>query len=177
MNKKRRRTEFVAISIVSAVILVFLFTGCGIYKFNDSSIDPNAKTINVHFFDNQAPIVNPTLSQKFTDELRNKILDQTRLTQVNSDSVDFDISGAITGYSISNAAVTNIEQASATRLTITVNVVFKDNLDSKKSFTQSFTRFADFPASESIDQVADNLIQTIDDQLTDDIFNKAFSNW
>jgi hypothetical protein len=160
-----------------AALFILALAGCGIYKLNDASIDPNAKTVNVHFFNNRAPIVNPTLAQKFTDALRNKILNQTRLTQVNSDSVDYDISGSITGYNVSNAAVTNVEQAAATRLTITVEVTFKNNLDDKKSFKQSFSRFADFPASQSIDEVADKLSQTINDQLTDDIFNKAFSNW
>ncbi|MCL6524592.1 MAG: hypothetical protein K6T34_08000 [Thermoflavifilum sp.] len=154
-----------------------LLAGCGIYSFTGASVDPNARTINVHFFENRAPIVNPTLAQKFTEALRNKILNQTHLTQVNSDSVDYDISGAITGYTVTTSGVTNVEQGATDRLTITVNVVFKDNLNPKKNFTQSFSRFADFPANQSIDQVADKLITQINDQLTDDIFNKAFSNW
>ncbi|PJJ75508.1 lipopolysaccharide assembly protein [Thermoflavifilum aggregans] len=169
MNK----ASLYAIGLCIAAVLC----GCGIYSFTGASVDPNAHTINVHFFENRAPIVNPTLAQKFTEALRNKILNQTHLTQVNSNSVDYDISGAITGYTISTSGVTNVEQSATDRLTITVNVVFKDNLNPKKSFTQSFSRFADFNANQSIDQVADQLIQKINDQLTDDIFNKAFSNW
>lgn len=160
-----------------SILFVGIISGCGIYSFTDASIDPKAKTVNVHFFENRAPIVNPTLAQSFTDALRNKILNRTRLAQVNSDSVDYDITGYISNYSISNAAVTNIEQASASRLTITVSVNFKNNINPKNDFSTSFSRYEDFPATQSIDQVSGKLTQNIDDQLTDDIFNKAFSNW
>ncbi|GAA4311949.1 LptE family protein [Compostibacter hankyongensis] len=157
--------------------ILMLLSSCGIYSFNGASIDPAAKTVNVHFIENKAPYNNPTLSQKLTEGLRTKITSQSRLAQVNSDEADYIFSGAITGYAVSNAAVTNVEQAATSRLTITVNIDFKSKLNPKANFSQSFSRSADFPASRSVTEVQDNLVTDINKQLVDDIFNKAFVNW
>lgn len=159
------------------MLIALTLSSCGVYSFSGASIDPGAKTVNVHFVDNKAPYNNPTLSQKFTQALRDKITSQSGLTQVNSDDVDYVFTGTITGYSVSNAAVTNIEQPTTSRLTITVSMEFKDRIDPKKNFTQSFSRSADFDASKSILDVQDNLVDQIDKELVDDIFNRAFVNW
>ncbi|HYD23083.1 MAG TPA: hypothetical protein VEB40_16480, partial [Flavipsychrobacter sp.] len=62
-------------------------------------------------------------------------------------------------------------------LNISIQVVFKSKLNEKSNFTQTFTRFADFNASQSLQSVETRLIDEIGTQLADDIFNKAFVNW
>ena len=158
-------------------LFALIYGGCGVYSFTGSSIEPGAKTVDVHYIENRAAIINPTLSQKLTQELRDKVTSQTRLAQVNSDNADYTIRGNITSYNISNAAVSNVENVAASRLTITVNITFKDNLDPKKNFEQSFSRSADYSASQDFNSVENQLVETINNQLTDDIFNKAFVNW
>jgi hypothetical protein len=54
---------------------------------------------------------------------------------------------------------------------------FKSKLNSKSDFTQSFTRFADFSATQNLQTVETRLIDEISDQLVDDIFNRCFVNW
>ncbi len=91
------------------------------------------------------------------------------------------MSGAITGYSyapISIQATNNNTApiAGASRLTITVSVKFTYDKDKKLSFEESFTKSKDFTGDISSQE--QQLIQDINKQLTDDIFNKAFnSNW
>lgn len=150
---------------------------CGIYSFTGASIAPGAKTVNVHYIDNKAPYNNPTLSQKLTDGLKQKITSQTGLAQVNSDQADYVFSGTITGYSTSTVAATNVEQPATARLTITVNMVMKCRINPKSDFTQSFSRSEDFDASKSLEAVQDQLVTDINKQLIDDIFNRAFVNW
>lgn len=162
---------------VLCCVIIMLLSACSIYSFNGASIDPAAKTVNVHFIENKAPYNNPTLSQKLTQSLREKITSQTRLTQVNDDETDYTFTGDITGYAVSNAAVTNVEQTATSRLTITVKIDFKSKINPKNDFSQSFSRSADFPASQSINEVQDKLVDDINKQLVDDIFNKAFVNW
>lgn len=172
-----KKIFFVLRAAAVLLLAASLMDSCGVYSFSGASIDPGAKTVNVHFIDNKAPYNNPTLSQKFTQALRDKISSQSGLTQENSDDVDYIFTGDITGYSVSNAAVTNIEQPTTSRLTITVSIDFKDRIDPKKNFTQTFSRSADFDASKSILDVQDNLVDQIDKELVDDIFNRAFVNW
>ena len=156
-------------------LLVILFSACGVYSFTGASIQ--GKTINIHVLENRAQNVVPTLSPTLTDKIRTRILSQTGLAPQNSESTDYDLSGAITLYQVTVSGVQNTQQASQNRLTITVMVNFKNKLNDKSSFNQSFTRFADFPATQTLQAAEPRLIEEIGNQLADDIFNKAFVNW
>ncbi len=57
------------------------------------------------------------------------------------------------------------------------NVKFDNLKDEKQNFESSFTRYADFDSSKNLAEVEDLLIRDINDQLTQDIFNKSVSNW
>ncbi len=161
-------------------LILFLFVAiviasCGVYSFTGATIE--GKTINIHVLENRAQNVVPTLSATLTDKIRSRILSQTGLAPQNSETADYDLEGQITMYQVSVSGVQQTQQASQNRLTISVNAIFTDRLDEKKSFTQTFTRFADFPASQTVQSVEAGLIDEIGTQLADDIFNKAFVNW
>lgn len=155
-------------------VFCFCFLSCGIYSFTGASVE--GKTINIHFIETKAPNAPPTLSASFTNKLRNRILSQTSLAQLNNDNTDYAIQGEITEYSVTVASI-NADAAAKNRLTISVNIQYENKLNAKANFTQTFTRFADFPSSQNIQSVETQLIATISEQLADDIFNKAFVNW
>jgi len=152
-----------------------MISGCGVYSFSGAHIE--GKTLNIHELDNKARNVEPSLAASLTDMLRSRILSQTGLTPVNSDDADYDMSGAITSYAVTVTGATSVQVASKNRLTISVQIKFKNRLNDKSSFTQTFTRFSDFDASQILDNVKAALITDIGTQLADDIFNKAFVNW
>ncbi|MFQ5335099.1 MAG: LPS assembly lipoprotein LptE, partial [Flavobacteriales bacterium] len=62
-------------------------------------------------------------------------------------------------------------------LTITVQARFVNTKDETKNFEQSFSRYADYESSKLLSDVEDDLVTEIIDQLKQDIFNKAVSNW
>ena len=140
--------------------LMCFVTSCGVY-----SIENNARTVV------------PSLSATLTEKLRQRILSQSSLSQVNNDMTDYDVSGAINGYDVTVASVTGKETSLLNRLTITVSITFKNKLNEKANFVQTFSRFADFSSDQNIQNVEVKLISEISDQLADDIFNKAFVNW
>lgn len=163
---------------VIQIVCVFLslaIGGCGVYSFTGASVE--GKTINFHTFENRARNVMPSLSATLTNKIRNRILSQTGLTPVNTDDADYDLSGFITNYDVSVTGVQNTQTASLNRLTITVQVDFKNRKNKKGSYQQSFSRFADFSATQALQSVEARLIEEIGTQLADDIFNKAFVNW
>lgn len=139
------------------------------------------KTINVAFFENNAPLVVNNLSTLFTEALKERIRSQSRLSIVRGES-DATMEGTITGFSYAPVSVqaTNNNTAplaTATRLTITVSVKYVNNKDKKLSpdFEQSFSRYTDFTGD--INSQEQNLIRIVNQQLSEDIFNKAFANW
>ena len=162
------------------VIPVFLFlvlnTGCGVYSFTGASIPPGAKTISIAYFTNNAPLVEPTLSQSITDALRDRFQQQTNLTLVNQNG-DLQLEGVITDYSTRPIAIQGNETAAMNRLSVQVKVKFTNTLEPDKDFESSFTRYEDYPSNQDINQVKDGLIPLINDALVDDIFNRAVVNW
>jgi len=167
-------------STVCFIAVSLIFTACS-YKLslNGSAIPVDLKTINIQYFENNAPLVVSTLSQQFTEAVKNRIRTQSNISIVRGEA-DAMISGAIIGYSIAPVSIqaTNANAppiAGASRLTITVNVKFVYDKDKKLSFEQSFTKYKDFTGDIASQEQA--LILDINKQLTDDIFNKAFNNW
>lgn len=163
-----------------AILLVFLLPACKTsFSFSGASVPPDAKSISVQYFQNQAPLAGPTMSQAFTDALRDYVTAQSHLPLVENGDLDF--TGAITGFYTQPVAVSStagaVGQSSLTRLTITVEVTYTDKNDPKKGFTASFSRYADYPSSQILSSVQNDLIQQIDKQLVQDIFDKAFNNW
>lgn len=155
---------------------------CKIYSFKDVSIPAQVKTIKINYLENKARYVNPQLSPQLTDKLRQKISNQTRLTQVQGDDANYEVSGYVSGYDLSTAAVSN-QQAASNRLTVTVHIVFVNHLDptgktvSPANFEADVSQPFDFPATQSLQQAEASLLPDILSNTTDAIFNKLFSNW
>lgn len=152
-----------------------VYSGCGIYSLSGATIE--GKTINVPAFENRAANVVPSLASELSNKIRDRVLSQTGLTAVNSPEVDYELKGTITRYDVSISGVQSNTAASQNRLTITVSIEFVNHLNEKDNFKSSFSRFADFPASASLQNVEQGLIDEIGKELADDIFNRAFVNW
>lgn len=157
-------------------VVIFLALGvAGCYSFTGASID--GKTINVHPFENRAYNVVPTLATALNEKIRNRIISQTGLAPVNNDEADYDIQGVISGYNVMPSGAANSSSVATNRLTITIEITFKNRKDDKQSFKQSFSRFSDFDGNQQLQSVEGGLIDDIGSQLAEDIFNKAFVNW
>jgi len=161
------------------IVLVFLLGGCGILQvsFTGGSVNPNAKTVYVATFPNNASLVNPRLSQEFTTALKDRIQNQTPLTIVDVKNADYVFEGAITGYSINPIALQSSDIAAMNRLTISVRITFKNKFEETLNFEQTFSRYSDYPSTLNFTGIESGLVQEIVSALTEDIFNKAFVNW
>ncbi len=165
-----------ALKYIFIVIVGVSLSACKIYSFSGASISTDTKTVNVGYIENNAALVNPTLSQTLTESLKDRIVSQTGLSLVRT-SADIEFEGNIVDYSVKPIAIQGNEYASQNRLTITVKIKFVNNKDESKNFDQAFTRYSDYPGSSNLATVEAELIKTINTQLIDDIFNKAFVNW
>jgi hypothetical protein len=163
------------------LLLICMAAGsCKIYSFKDVSIPPEVKTIRIGFIENRARYVDPQLSPQLTDKFKTKVSSQTKLVQVQSDNADYDVSSYISEYNITTAGVSN-QNASINRLTVTVHIALKNRLNDQKLGTPDFetdiTRNFDFPSTTSVPDAEASLTPEIISQMTDDMFNRLFSNW
>jgi hypothetical protein len=146
------------------------------YSMTGASISPDVKTFTIKYFPKTAPLGPATLSQVFTESLREKFLSQTSLAPVETDG-DLFFEGAIVGYSTQPLAIQPDETAAQNRLTISVTVKYINRKDEKQNFESTFSRYADYSSSQNLTSIEDELIRQINVQLVDDIFNKAVINW
>ncbi|MDR1006391.1 MAG: LPS assembly lipoprotein LptE [Bacteroidales bacterium] len=152
-------------------------TACaGGYSFTGASVSADTQTFAVETFVNRASIVQPILASDLTYALTNKIKSSTNLTAVDYDG-DLTFKGTITGYSITPTAISSNDKAAQNRLTITIRVEFINKKNPKQNFQQAFSRYKDYDSQLSLSSVEESLINQINEELVDDIFNKALVNW
>lgn len=167
--------QLFALVMLSSVVCG-LMTSCKVYSFTGASIAPDIKTVTIENFSNQSENGNSAVNQNLTDLLKNKFLSETNLSLANSGG-DVEFSGAVTGYSIRGQAPTADQTTALNRLTITVKVDYLNNKNDKENWSQTFTRYADYESTQNLADVERQLVNDINTQLAEDIFNKAFVNW
>ncbi len=167
---------FWAVLLIPLLLLIVpSFTSCNIYKFNEATIPDSIKTVKVNQIENRAQYINPQLSQRLSDKLRQKIVGQTRLSQTNNDNADWEISCTIQQYSFSTSAISN-QQAATNRLTVAIHIILNNRkADEVKDYDVS--RSFEFKGNQSFQQAEATLLEEMTRTLTDEIFNRLFSNW
>lgn len=134
------------------------------------------KTFSVDYFPNRARLVNPNLSQQFTDGLQEKLIRQTSYSQI-SENGDLEFSGQITDYEVRPMNIQEGDIAAQNRLTVGVKVKFTNNKDHGMDWEKSFTAYEDFDSNKSLSDAEETLVTEIVKKLTDDIFNASIANW
>jgi len=171
----KQKFIIVTLTLALSALLMIPLTGCGVYRFSDASVPDSIKVIKVNFIENKASYVNPQLSPRLTDRLRQKIIAQTRLTQTNRDDADWEITATITQYNFSTSAIAG-QQASNNRLTVGVQIAVYDRT-ANETKRYEVSRSFEFKGTLTFQAAEASLEEEMTRTLTDDIFNKLFSNW
>ena len=154
-----------------------MLQSCGIYSFTGTSIQPDVKTVTINYFEYLAPKVNPSLSNDITQALQEKFIKLTKLELVDIDG-DLEIVGSVTGYDVKATAITANESAAMNRLTVNVKINFINRKYPEEDFeNKSFSAYADFDATQSLDAVEASLCEEIIEKLCEDMFNATVANW
>ncbi|MBR0110375.1 MAG: LptE family protein [Bacteroidales bacterium] len=166
-----------ALRILALSLAAFAVSACGIYSFSGTSIKPDVKTITINYFEYKAMKVNPSLSNDLTEAVRNQFRRMTSLEQMDMDG-DLEITGQVTGYDVRASAVTAGDVAAMNRLTVTVKVDFTNRKYPEEDFTgKSFSAYADYESTTSLDAVESTLCAEIIDKIVEDIFNATVAQW
>ena len=163
--------------IVATYLLIVLTTqSCGIYSFTGGSTG-NAETIQIDYFPNNAILVEPSVSQKFTEALRDLFTVQTNLSLTTSNG-DLYFEGEITDYKVIPITATADQRAAQNRLTIAVRVRFYNKEIEEDNFERTFSFYSDFRDDQQlIGSVLDTALEEIFERLTQDIYNASVAKW
>ncbi|MFN8309700.1 MAG: LptE family protein [Chitinophagales bacterium] len=166
------------LTLAFAICCISILSSCKIYSFTGANIPSDIKTVTIDLFQNRANNGPANLGQLFTEKLKNKMVTEANLRQVNFDG-DLIFKGNITGYTFSSQAPTAQVQSGVNRLTITMMVSFVNKRYPAESWKQpeTFSRYAEVGGTENLASVESRLVDEINRQLVDDIFTKALVKW
>lgn len=176
LSAQRSNRRFIAGLTVIAVLL--LFSSCSIsFKLNGANINyQTTHSISISDFPNNAPMVNPTLSNNLTESIRDLFQRQTRL-QILRKGGDLELEGSIVGYDLSQGAISVDSYASESKLTIRVKVHFTNNVNPEESFEKEYSAYQTFDASQMLSDVQDELCSIIIKEIADNIYNDTVAKW
>ena len=152
--------------------------GCSIsYKFNGASIDySKTRSISVADFPNNAALVYAPLSNNLNDAIRDIYQRQTRL-EVLRRGGNLELEGEITGYTLTPMAVSADSYAAETKLTLTVRVRFTNNVAPEESFEKTYSAYQTFDSSRMLNDVQDELCNTMITEIAESIYNDTVAKW
>lgn len=159
--------------IIVLILITITIPGCW-YSFTGVSIPNDMKTLKIENFTNTSELVVPAFSQFFSQKLRDKFLAQSSLKQIDGEA-DLIIKGNITGYQIAPIALQGNDRAAQNRLTVNIEFQLISNKFEDYNKVYNVSNFVDFTTAYS--SAESQLIQEISEKLSQDIFNKTFSNW
>ena len=161
---------------IFATLSLLTLISCGPYSFTGVQ-QLTAKTFQVNYFQNNAPLIEPGLELQFTNSLQDLILNQTSLDLVKSGG-DLTYEGEITEYRISPTTATADNRAAQNRLTITVMVRFYDKNDEDAGLEQRFSFFHDYAGNaQLVGGQKETAHEEIFERITQDIFNATLAKW
>jgi hypothetical protein len=155
-----------------------MLSGCIIsYKFNGASIDySKIKSISIADFPNVAPLVYSPLSSSLSDGIRDIFQRQTRLELVRRGG-NLELEGEITGYQLTPMSVSADSYAAETKLTMTVRVRFTNNINPEDSFEKTYSAYQTFDASLMLNDVQEELCNTMITEIAEQIYNDTVAKW
>ena len=158
--------------------LCFLLSSCSIsYKMNGANINyQTTQSISIADFPNNAPLVNPTLSNALTEGIRDLFQRQTRLQMLRKGG-DLEIEGEITGYTVTQGAISADSYASEGKLTITVVVHFTNNVNPEESFDKTYTSYQTYDSNLLLTDIQDELCNAMITEFAENIFNDTVARW
>ncbi len=164
------------IGILIGYIIWSTILSSGCYSFRGITIPAEAQTFYVAELTNRAPSAPADIGQMFSETLKQKFLNQSRLNFTEL-GPDLSFSGEVTRFSVSSIAPQPGELSAFNRLDIAVKITYESSIDPEENWDNSFSFYQDFPRDQNFLDLQDQLIATIFQQLVEDIFNKAFTDW
>ena len=167
------RKNLIIFLVCSVSLLV---AGCGAYSFTGTNLSPDIKTFTVLNFNTGVAGGPANLPNQINEKIKEYFQRNTSLTLLPNNG-DLILEGTLTGYDVLPVAPTANDMAGFNRLNVTVQVRFTNTKDETKNFDQSFSFYADFPQSQTLNQNEARLLPTILDQIVQNIFNKSAADW
>lgn len=162
----------------AALVLAFVLPGCAYYSFTGATIPTHLETVSIPIVQDNSTSPVTGLSDLFTEMLSDRFVDQTRLVlEPDESSADVVLQATIERYVNQPTSVGAGEQAAQNRVSITVSVVYADQVEEEELLARTFTAAAEYSPAEQGFEGEQEAAELALDTIADDIFTAATSNW
>jgi hypothetical protein len=177
-EKSKLFAHFAHLFIIALFITYSLinFTGCCVYSFTGASVPKYLKNISIPPALDRSGSGEPGLGELFTTILTQKFVDDNTLQVSNKSNADASLTCIVTSLNDVPSVVSAGENVTTRRITIEVEVTYKDIVKRKTVFDKNYSGYADYAASGSI-SVRRNAIQAAIENITDNILIDTVSGW
>jgi hypothetical protein len=163
--------------ITYLILVIILLSSCKInYSFSGINIGKGIKTFQVNYIPNNAMIVEPGLNNEVRNELIDRIISRTNLTEAKTDG-DLVYDAEISEYSVTPVAMTADQTASQSRLTIAIKLNYTNNKKEEDNFDKTYKWHYDFAANQNLNSIKDEAHKEILKKIIGDIFNETLAKW
>jgi hypothetical protein len=157
-------------------LTVINFTGCCVYSFTGASVPQHLKTIAIPIAEDRSGSGEPGLKELLTQQLIQKFINDNTLQVTEKVNADAELDCVILPLSDAPAVVSAGENVQTMKITINIQVTYKDLVQRKTIFDKKFSNFSNYPSGGTIDQRRE-AIQAAIDLITEDILLDTVSGW
>lgn len=161
---------------IFSLFLIALLLSCS-YSFTGSSVPPHIKTVYISVFQDRTNSGEFNLGDRVTKQLIQRFIDDNTLIVSSINNANAIVSGTITTLTDSPSAISGKEQVSSRRITITIQVVYKDVVKKQTVFDKSFSDYTEYIVSGDITSVRKKAIDDTINKITENILLGVVSNW
>lgn len=178
--KYKRKSAFM--SLPAKIFFLFIttavinFAGCCVYSFTGASVPQHLKTIAIPIAEDRSGSGEPGLKELLTDQLIQKFINDNTLQVTEKVNADALLECVILPLSDAPAIISAGENVQARRITINVQVTYRDLVKRKTIFDKKFSDYGDYPSGGTISQRNDAIQEAID-KITEDILLDTVSGW
>jgi len=166
------------VPLLAFLIGASLLSSCTVYSFSGASIPSHLETIAIPIAQDNTSNPVSRMGATLTDLLTDRFVDRTRLSLTTNDAAaDVVLTTRIQQYTNEPTGVSGDERATTNQVTIRVQVRYVDQTEGEEMLNDTFSGTASYDPVEAglsgEQQAAQNALENV----TDDIFSTATSNW
>ncbi len=170
-----RFTKVIALLIISFFVNFVGCSGCP-YSFTGASVPPHLETIAIPFAEDRSGAAEPGLREMLTDKLTRKFIADNNLIIAERSTADALLETVIVSVNDVSNVVTQGESVARRRITIAVQVTYKDMVKKKIVYEKQFSNYGDYDTAAGVAGRSEAIALAVD-RLTDDILLDTVSGW
>jgi hypothetical protein len=152
------------------------FTSCCSYSFTGASVPEHLKTISIPVADDRSGAGEPGLRELLTTTLTQKFIDDNSLRVSDRVNANASLDCTISSFSDAPAVVSGGDNVTTRRVTIGVQVIYKDLVKRKTIYEQTFSNYGDYIGTGGITE-KNAAVSIAVDKITEDILLATVSGW